>query len=301
MKNYIIILLLLMVVQLNASVHTQPVHGHSVSNETAPIKYYAAVPVNIRGQKCSNFKVEIKPQKSITLINHSKEKYNTERYDKYLADMSEIIGRDVYEYSTANNHKYIIVHKPGILIWVTSYSDLGDLYWEDKETNYYNVYASDKAYVNKILASKPRQDEIDALCSTWYKKARDHKKNAYNKKKNAERANRTLPTKGWSDPNLEAMALKSARNKASREGWKEEMLGAYFTDEDWSIVRNKNTGVQLRREIKGVIVMKRDDGLCSFHYASFAQQFDGANYRKVYVAGIVPGQYKLSCDKVKLD
>ena len=45
--------------------------------------------------------------------------------------------------------------------------------------------------------------------------------------------------------------------------------------------------------------MKRPDGMCSFHYCVFGQQYNGSTYNKVYTAGITPGQIKLNCEYAK--
>ena len=105
--------------------------------------------------------------------------------------------------------------------------------------------------------------------------------------------------RGLVDAKLEAEGLTAAKGFASKWNWKETLTRVYFSGADWGIRRHKVTGIQTARAIKGVIVMTRPDGLCSYHDAVFAQEYDGTKYRTVYFDGILGAPFKLNCEHAK--
>ena len=111
-------------------------------------------------------------------------------------------------------------------------------------------------------------------------------------------ANNELPAKGMVDSDLDQSALAAAQAWANSYSWKEQLEYVYITSRDWSILRNKLTGIQTGRRIQGVITMKRDDGLCSYQQAIFEQAYNGTGYQTTVMTGVVPGQNKLDCSKI---
>lgn len=209
----------------------------------------------------------------------------------FLEDYSLQIGIDIY-----GNHleEYLYMETPGDIIYAKQKSGLGKSAWGAND--YFNVYSKDKQMLRNLLINKAEQDAYDTKLLTWSTKIK-----AYEDKKRAEDeaadiANRRLPKQGLKDAALEAQALEAANNWAAKYGWKETITRVYFNGSDWGIRRHPLTGIQTGREIGGIIVMKRPDGLCSFHYALFAQQYSNGSYLKVYTDGIVPGQYKMNCE-----
>lgn len=262
--------------------------------------YSAAIPVKFSGNAYEELVVTFEEgavKKIITEIKKGNKVKSTDTY-LYLEEYSKLTGVAIYANSVSHLNQYIYVDKPGVLIW-TRYKNggLGHQLWE--KYDHYNMFAMDKQIVRGLLNSKSQQKEIDVKIAKWskiIKESEDKKREEKNAKKIA---NQRLPKKGLIDNSLKAETLQAAKNWATKWGWKETVTKAYFTGTDWSIVRHSLTGIQLRREIRGVIVMKRPDGGCSFHYALFAQEYDGSKYLTVYTAGITPGQIKLNCEYAK--
>lgn len=216
----------------------------------------------------------------------------------FMPEYSKLIGVDIYANSRSHLNQYLYVDKPGVIIWTQyKHGGLGNQLWE--KYDYYNVFAMDKQVARGILASESQQKEIDSKVANWSKIIKEDE----DKKRAAETAdkiaNQRLPKEGLVDNTLKDQTLQAAKNWATEWQWKETVTKAYFTGPDWHMVRHKKTGVIMRREIRGVIVMSRPDGMCSFHHAVFAQEYDGSKYNKVYTAGITPGQIKLNCEHAK--
>lgn len=212
----------------------------------------------------------------------------------YLREYSKLIGIDVY-----GNHleEYLYLDKPGDIIYAKQKSGLGKSVWSANDN--FNIYSKDKQMVRNLLINKAAQDAYDAKLTEWTRKIKAHEDKKRSQNEAASIEKQRLPKQGLKNATLEAQALQAAKNWASKYGWKETITDAYFTSADWIIRRNPLTGIQTGREIRGTIVMKRPDGLCSFHHAVFAQQYSDGTYRKVYTDGIVPGQKKLKCENAK--
>jgi hypothetical protein len=216
----------------------------------------------------------------------------------HMPEFSKIAGVDVYTNASLNLHKYIFVDKPGVLIWTRHKSGaLGTQLWGKYDQ--YNMYAMDKQVVRGLLNSESQQKEIDVKVAAWTKKIKDSEDKRRAAKEGKDIANRRLPKQGYTDTKLEAEGLAAAKGFAAKYNWKETLTRVYFSGADWGIRRHKVTGIQTGRSIKGVIVMTRPDGLCSYHDAVFAQEFDGTKYRTVYFDGIVGPPYKLNCQHTK--
>lgn len=262
--------------------------------------YSVATPVKFSGNAYKELEITFEEgavKKIVTKLIRNGEKESTETY-MHMPEYSKLIGIDVYANSVSHLNQYIYVDKPGVLFW-TRYKNggLGSQLWG--KYDYYNLFAMDKQVVRGLLNSESQQKEVDTKVAKWSKTIKDveDKKRAAN---NADKIkNQRLPKERLVENSLKAETLRAAKNWATKWGWKETVTKAYFSGTDWSIVRNNLTGIQLRREIRGVIVMSQPDGTCSFHHAVFGQEYDGSKYLTVYTSGITPGQIKLNCEHAK--
>lgn len=214
-----------------------------------------------------------------------------------MPEYSKLLGIDVYG-DRSNLREYIFVESNIALIWAkyNNGSSLGSSEWGTYD--YFNYLHKDQQITRKLALDENMQNAIDRKLVVWSKKAKAFAEKKYNEKETKKVKEQRLPKKGVQDTNLETQALVAAKNWANRYNWKETVTKTYFTGNDWSIYRHTVTGIQQGRRISGVIVMKRSDGLCSFHYATFAQQYNNSNYQKVFTEGIVTGQNKLECQYV---
>jgi hypothetical protein len=262
--------------------------------------YSAATAVKFSGNAYEELDIifeEGAMKKIVTKLMKGDKAASTDTY-MFMEEYSKLIGVDIYANSISHLNQYIYVDKPGVLIWARyKNGGLGNQLWE--QYDYYNMFAMDKQVVRGLLNSQDEQKALDVKVAGWTKtiKEVEDKKRVDNKQQQIE--NQKLPIEGLVDAKLKEQTLAAAKTWAASYKWKETITGAYFTGNDWSIVRHSLTGIQLRREIRGVIVMKRPDGGCSFHYALFAQEYDGANYLSVYTAGITPGQIQLKCENAQ--
>lgn len=216
----------------------------------------------------------------------------------YMDEYSKLIGVEVYTNKRTHLEEYVFVEKPGVLLWLKyKGSGLGGQLFGAHD--YYNMFAIDKQVTRALANSESQQKELDDKIAEWSKIIKDAEDKKRIEKERNKIENERLPKQGLANKTLEAQALVTAKNWAFNYKWKETITKTYFTSSDWTIVRNKLTGIQIGREIRGVIVMARPDGLCSYHHCIFGQEYDGSNYLKVYTVGITPGQIKLNCKNVK--
>ena len=262
--------------------------------------YSAATPVKFSGSAYPELEIffeEGAVKKIVTKLMKNGKAESTDTY-MHMAEFSKLIGTDIYANSRSHLDQYVFVDKPGVLIWAKyKHGGLGNQLWE--KYDYYNLFAMDKQVVRGLINSEAEQKELDVKVANWsktIKASEDKRKAAISKDKIAKQR---LPKEGMIVDNLKGQTLDAAKAWASKWGWKETITKAYFNDADWYIVRHRKTGVILRREIRGTIVMSRPDGMCSFHYCVFGQQYNGSTYNKVYTAGITPGQIKLHCEHAK--
>ena len=121
---------------------------------------------------------------------------------------------------------------------------------------------------------------------------------AFLAEKNAKKvANRKLPKTGLVDNSQRKSALAAAKRWASAWNWKETIKDAYFTSADWTITRNRLTGVITGKVIRGYITMTHPDGRCRFQHVSFRQDFDGSKYMNFHMTGVGP-IYDLKCGEI---
>ncbi|WP_106792232.1 hypothetical protein [Aquimarina sp. Aq78] len=255
--------------------------------------YYPAAKELHNGESFNSVTIDITKGKEIHLNfpNGHGERYN------YMVELSKVLEVDIYDVG-GNRREYMFVESPLSIIWAkySSGNDLGKSTWGTYET--FNYFHKDQKVIRNLLVSKEGQDKIDAKLADWSLKAKEYAEKTYAAKVAKDIKNRRLPSKGLSNSALEKQATLAAKLWANQYGWEETITKAYFADNDWSIYRNTLTGVQLGRRISGVIVMRRKDGKCSFQYATFAQQYNGNDYQKVFTEGIARGQNVLECTYV---
>jgi len=110
-------------------------------------------------------------------------------------------------------------------------------------------------------------------------------------------ANRELPPQGLDNADQKTQALSAAKRWASAWAWKETLKDAYFTNNDWSITRNRLTGVITGKVIAGIVTMTHPDGRCRFQHVRFRQDYDGSGYMNLHMTGVGP-VYDLKCSKI---
>ena len=247
--------------------------------------YNAAVGVKFSGKSYEILNVSYEEgalKKIITKLG--KDGVSTETF-MHMSEFSKLIGTDIYSNSRSHLKEYIYIDKPGVLVWAKyKGSGLGKQEWGKYDL--FNMYAMDKQVARGLLTSESQQKVLDDKLKKWsnlIKISEDKRRASETKDKIAKQR---LPKEGLVVDNLKGQTLDAAKAWASKWGWKETVTKAYFNDADWYIYRHKKTGVILRREIRGTIVMTRPDGMCSFHYCVFGQQYNGSDYNKVYTAGI---------------
>lgn len=190
--------------------------------------------------------------------------------------------------------RFLIEQDTGLLWWTNA--KLGSALWG--KNNNFNVIAQDKTYVRKLTLDKALQNQIDATLKDYALKTKTAVDNRLAKEHQQRTANNQLPEKGLNDATLEADMLIAAKSWAKRWSWKEALQYTYISSRDWSILRHPLTGIQTGRRIAGVITMRRNDGLCSYQGATFEQAYNGNDYQKTVMVGVVPGQNKLDCNKL---
>ena len=253
--------------------------------------YYAAARHNIAGNQYDQLNVLIYPQQKIVLTGMNCRNCSNESYN-FQAELSAASGKNVYE--MGHMGRFLIEQDTGVLWWTNA--KLGSALWG--KNNHFNVIAQDKTYVRKLTLDKALQNQIDATLKDYAAQSKTAVDNRIAKEDQQRTANNELPEKGMNDSALEADALVAAKSWAKRWGWQEELQYTYISSRDWSILRHPLTGIQTGRRISGIITMKRNDGLCIYQGATFEQAYNGSNYQKTVMVGVIPGQNKLDCNKL---
>ena len=259
---------------------------------TATNEYYPGAKIGFNGGKKENKVTITYTKKKLTigsLLANGEDSYY------YMPKMSKALGIEIYG-DNSNLNEYVIIENSLAVIWLkfSAGSDFGKSEWgEYDKVNYFH---KNQKVIRKLLVNEASVKQLMSKISAWCKEAIIFKDKEYKNKENNTIKNRRLPEQGLKNIALEKQALLAAKNWAKRYRWKETITKVYFNSEDWNIYRNKLTGAQLGRRISGIIVMKRPDGKCSFHYASFAQQYNGSGYQKVFTEGITPGQNIIKCE-----
>ncbi|MBL4798116.1 MAG: hypothetical protein JKY50_11925 [Oleispira sp.] len=254
-------------------------------------RYYAAVSQAVGSKQYDQLMVKLDDKKEIILAGLNCRSCTSSTY-VYEAELSQAIAKPVYE--MGNMGRFLIAQDKGI-IWVVS-APLGKQLWQEHSS--YNVLGQDKTAMRQVSQDKAAQDAIEGRLRDYATKAKAEVDARYVEEDLQRTAANVLPAKGMEDSDLELSGLIAARAWANSYSWKEQLQYVYMTSRDWSILRNKLTGIQTGRRIQGVITMKRDDGLCSYQQAIFEQAYNGTDYQEVVMAGVVPGQNKLDCGKI---
>ena len=257
--------------------------------------YFAAVRQTVGSKQYDQIKVELDDNKQIDLegmnCRSCASDSNVSKY-VYEAELSEAIGKPVYE--MGHMGRFLIEQDKGV-IWVAS-APLGKQLWQEHSS--YNVLGQDKTAMRQISQDKAAQNKIEGILKGYATKAKAAVDARYAREDLERTANNALPAKGMKNDDLEQSTLTAAQAWANSYSWKEQLEYVYITSRDWSILRNKLTGIQTGRRIQGVITMKRDDGLCSYQQAIFEQAYNGTGYQATVMTGVVPGQNKLDCGKI---
>ncbi|MCO7225110.1 hypothetical protein [Pleionea sp. CnH1-48] len=254
-------------------------------------EYFLAVPMTHAGKKVQSYLIPPPQAPDADVQTYICENCAFDSW-LYLPEESKVAGVPVYSGSRTTN----LYHLPnGTYLWTRMQSPLGDAQWGKHDS--YNVFAKDRQFLRRLLNNKAEQKKLDQWLSQLTTKIKTYRDQQRQERDTQKISQQRLPEQGLTDANFEQQALSSARTRAKRENWKETITRTYFTGSDWSILRNRLTGIITGRSIAGIIVMQRKDGLCSFHYAQFVQAYDGSNYTTTYLSGLTPGQIKLHCDK----
>lgn len=255
--------------------------------------YYPAVMQSVGSDKYDQLDVTVDTKKTITLtgMKCSETNCRSETF-KYETELSSAIGKNVYK--TGNMGSFLVEQDKGVIWW----TDVKLGKEEITQHNGFNVIAQDKTHARKLTLDKTSGERIANTLKDYAIKAKTAVDARYAEEDKQRTENNTLPKQGMKDSALEKDALIAAQDWAKSYSWKEELKYVYLAGRDWDILRNKLTGIQTGRRILGVIVMKREDGLCSYQKATFDQAYNDENYQKIVMSGVVPGQNKLDCDKI---
>lgn len=256
--------------------------------------YYPAIEKSFRGGK-KHSKVHITYDKKKLTISSINKEIN-EVYE-YKPEFSKVLNIPVYG-DNKNVREYMFIESPKSIISAkyNSGNDLSRSEWGKYES--YNYFHNEEQKIRQLLISKAQQKNIDAKLEGWSLKAKNYKEQTYAKQEALEIKNRRLPKKGLRNNRLEAEALLASKNWAKQNGWNETVVKTYFTGVHWNLYRHTVTGTLLGRKISGIMVLKRTDGKCSFHYSTFTQEYNGSGYQHVFVEGITPGQYIMECKNI---
>ena len=253
--------------------------------------YFAAVRQAVGSKQYDQIMVKLDDEKEIILAGLNCRSCTSSTYI-YEPELSQAIGKPVYE--MGNMGRFLIAQDKGV-IWVAS-APLGKQLWQEHSS--YNVLGQDKTAMRQVSQDKTAQSAIESRLKGYATKAKAAVDARYAEEDLQRTTGNALPPKGMDDSDLELSSLIAARAWANSYSWKEQLEYVYITSPDWSILRNKLTGIQTGRRIQGVITMKRDDGLCSYQQAIFEQAYNGTDYQTTVMTGVVPGQNKLDCGKI---
>ena len=253
--------------------------------------YFAAAKQTIGSEQYDQIDVTIYPKQKIIFTGMNCRNCGNDTY-YYESELSQATGKNIYE--MGNMGRFLIEQKTGELWWTNA--KLGKAQWG--KNDHFNVITQDKAFSRKLMIDKNLQAKIDSTLKDYSTQSKAAVDARYKQQDLQRTANNNLPKKGMNDSALDKDAFIAAQAWANSYGWKETLMYTYMTSRDWSILRHPLTGIQTGRRISGMITMKRDDGLCSYQAAIFEQAYNGTDYQKTTMVGVVPGQNKLDCSKV---
>lgn len=173
-----------------------------------------------------------------------------------------ILGNDVWVGFTGT----ILEAEPGILL-------LGSIYQDDykKEINYSKkfkvlvvLYKADKSVAAKKYTNDYAWDKVAEMA---------------NKSDNVDASTGSLPAEYFKDAKLNAEALAFAKASAAKNHPNEQVQYTYIGAKDWNIMRNKTTGIIVKRTMSFIVVVKIGTK-CAYEFASIEQLYDGSAYGK---------------------
>lgn len=100
---------------------------------------------------------------------------------------------------------------------------------------------------------------------------------------------------GMRNANLEASLLKAARNMATNGSWKEKFRAVKISSSDWTILRNKLTGIITGRCISAYCLAKWPDGRCTVQEFTFKQEYTGSGYSRILKRYSTGSQKTIDC------
>jgi hypothetical protein len=260
--------------------------AHSAGN------YHLAAPQEFAGKTYTELQIEFKTDAKKQVDIKPCDKCSVSEYI-HLPDESAIAGVDVYRHATSY---YLFDLKDGVLIYTfANAGGLGNTLWG--KNSHYNVYSNNKAYIRQILTSKAKQDIIDDMMTGYFKDIKTEFRRRADEKNQSRIANRNLPAEGLTNAAQKEQALAAGKRWAAAWSWKETLKNAHFISNDWSITRNRLTGVITGKIISGIVTMVHSDGRCRYQHMSFRQDFDGSKYTNLHATGIGP-VYDLDCSKI---
>jgi len=254
-------------------------------------EYFLAVPQKHGGKIQSSYSIEFNEKGKKSVLVKPCDSCSMVEY-KILPEESGVIGVDVYRNASSY---YLFDLKDGVLVYTfANASGFGRTEWSKHSK--YNVYSNNQAYIRKILQSKQMQNTLDSMMGEYFAKAKSYFEQKALAEKSAKDAARELPKEGlvYSD---KQQLLDAASRWAQAWSWKESLIKTYLTQSDWSITRNRLTGIITGKVIGGVVIMKHPDGRCRYQMLNYRQDYDGSSYTNLQVSGIGP-IYDFACDKL---
>jgi hypothetical protein len=254
--------------------------------------YHLAAPQEFSGRPYTEIQITFNTEGKKQIIIKPCDKCGASEYT-LMPDESAIAGVDVYKHATSY---YLFDLKDGVLIYTfANAGGLGKILWG--KNSHYNVYSNNKAYIRQILASKEKQNIIDDMMAGYFKDIKTEFRRRADEKNQMQIANRTLPDEGLNNSTQKQQALAAGKRWASAWNWKETLNNAYFISNDWSITRNRLTGIITGKVISGIVTMKHPDGRCRYQHMSFRQDYDGSQYTNLHTTGVGP-VYDLKCSEI---
>lgn len=253
--------------------------------------YHLAVPKNHLGKSISSYQIDFNNSGKKSIFVNPCDRCPKSTYN-HLAEESAIAGVDIYINSSSH---YIFDLKDGVLIYTfANASGLGKTLW--KKSSRYNVYSNNKAYIRQIIQSKKKQEMIDKMMERFFSEIRAEKLRQIDEKQKTAVANRKLPKEIKINQDKKDL-LRAAQYWADAWNWVESLKTAYVTQNDWSITRNKLTGVITGKLIRGLVTMTHPDGRCRYQILVFRKDFNGSRYMNLHVTG-VGTIYDLKCNQI---
>lgn len=201
---------------------------------------------------------------------------DNDKYEFYThSETKDLQGNSIFGDDWLTNFDGNIYEaEPGILFIVGSFQDTQSFSEDLARAKKYGViailYKAEKAaavkkYTNDVAWDKVKEMDIKIESAG-----------------NATTEN--LPAETFKDPKINAEALTFAKDYAAKNHPKEQVQYTYIAGNDWNIVRDKNSGVIIKRTLRIIVVVKIGTQ-CAFENGSISQNYDGANYGRSTYGG----------------